>query len=529
MSVMRRRYAAVVIALCAAIFPRTTLFHPVVIGRLLRNIFTGAHPPPLDPVHAACTELDLVSSVAVVISVKDTCTQAGDVLAHLATMLPLAMQVVYVYPNFLGCNRVSITSVFHNLTVIASNATSSPIDGFLLARAHLTTPYALLMHNDAYPMESPAICELYRALQSHPTHAFTVPQLYERAENGLTVPHGHHRNLHLRHWMGGFRIAYDIDFDLLSRRLPRDFKGETVQPDFMEDHAYLGRVDDFHQYIDGKASFTLEYIDSVLSMRMNGTSPWYVPTARFLFNVDAGSIKWQDVPYFVHKRSEETGLAVRAYLNSKWGVEFPNTGIWHYLRDVMLSNVSLHGTELPGDTEGQAALFYSWFHSIGFNRYGNRTLVDVLHGTMPRGMLKIVRDAYVPTCEASATPPNLSNILPINRRRRIINITLSEDSIPISIRVSHNCSPSACGMLVVRANVCDCYTYVSPFRVQNYYGLRAVMDAMKLPSRILRFVQMKYTRTDDYDGTLSCNASSSCEVLVQTFDEHSQLKKWAWF
>ena len=61
----------------------------------------------------------------------------------------------------------------------------------------------------------------------------------------------------------------------------------------------------YHLYLDKDASFTLEYIDIVLAMRLNNTYPWYVPTSRFIFDVDVNKIGWCDIPYFVNKRSEE--------------------------------------------------------------------------------------------------------------------------------------------------------------------------------------------------------------------------------
>ena len=147
----------------------------------------------------------------------------------------------------------------------------------------------------------------------------------------------------------------------------------------MEDHMYLARTDTYHLYLDEMASFTMEYIDNVLAMRLNDTFPWYVPTARVIFDVDVNKIGWRDIPYFVHKRSEEIGLNVRSYLSRKWNVTFPNTGIWNYVRYSFLAEAVYDYNSLPEAWNYQFAMFLSWFHSIGFNRYNNVTFEDMLH------------------------------------------------------------------------------------------------------------------------------------------------------
>ena len=65
---------------------------------------------------------------------------------------------------------------------------------------------------------------------------------------------------------------------------------------------YMARTGTYHKYLDPMASFTMEYIDSILAMRLNHTYPWYVPTARVIFGVDVRKIGWRDIPYFVLQR-----------------------------------------------------------------------------------------------------------------------------------------------------------------------------------------------------------------------------------
>mmetsp|Transcript_5464 Transcript_5464/g.7198 ORF Transcript_5464/g.7198 Transcript_5464/m.7198 type:complete len:140 (-) Transcript_5464:13-432(-) len=119
-------------------------------------------------------------------------------------------------------------------------------------------------------------------------------------------------------------------------------------------------------------------MDMILNMRARNTSAWYVPTARCIFNVDTRKITWEDLPYLVYKRSEQIGHQVRTYLTNKWGVEFVNTGIWNYVRYVMLADVVIDAESLPREWEEQASAFYSWFESVGFNRYNGKLLPEFI-------------------------------------------------------------------------------------------------------------------------------------------------------
>lgn len=515
---------------------------PTIVGRLLRNPFCSKDPLPLAPIYNACTTKELEKLVTVVVTVKDTCTQAVLLLTHLATMLPRGMPVVYVYPGFVGCRSVNpLTGLFRDFTVKTLPPSASPIRGFLEARELIKTPYALLMHNDAYPMDHQAVCELLRALEAHPEAAFAAPQLYERSENGIAVPHGHHKNLHVRPSSANtetLSIHYDIDFDLLTQRRTKDFDPHGYpQMDFMEDHAYMGRTDTYHLYLDSAASFTMEYIDSILAMRANDSFPWYVPTARVVFDVDIHKVGWRDIPYFVHKRSEEIGLEVRAYLSQKWGVEFPNTGIWNYVRYSFLCDVLLDDNALPSDWESQAALYYSWFHSIGFNRYNGHTLHDTLHGEhmLPLdGKVFISRNTRIAPTDATPQAKTAADILPYEEGHKLINITLVNESIPIALSVSSECHAAKCGMLVLDGGSCYCVTYVSPYELGRDYGMTWLLDRLKLPSRTVKFVQMKHTsnaQTDRFLGaSVHCFANNpDCHIVAPAFSKTARLVQWSWF
>lgn len=511
---------------------------PTICGRLLRNIFCDDTPVAVAPHYAPCTDEELVAAVTIVATAKDRCTHATTFFAHLATAVPRAMRIIYMYPDFVGCRDVDPrVHLFPRLTVHRMATDASPIAGFLLARALMETPYALLLHNDAYLMEPPCACELIRALQAHPDAAFAAPQLYERGANGVAVPHGHHRNLHLqRTEAGDVGIAYDIDFELLTQRRAVDFHpGGYAQRDFMEDHAYMGRTATYHLYLDERASFTMEYLDSILAMRANGSYAWAVPTARVIFDVDTHKLGWRDIPYFVHKRSEEVGLQVRAYLSDKWGVAFPNTGIWNYVRHVFLSEAVFTDNALPADWSNQRALYLSWFHSIGFNRYDGATFLEALAADNGDGgddeHLRVSRVPPYLTARGAPTGVHASarSFLPRDDGRRLIQVALANRTMPIALRLTTECQPERCGLLVIDHGGCHCFTYLPPYAAARDYGAIAVLDLLKLPSRIFRFVQMKYAAATPRGASWQCAADeAACVAVVPAFAKTARIVKWGW-
>ena len=162
---------------------------------------------------------------------KDTCGQAYEHLAHLASMFPRDMPVFYAYPAIRGCRHVDAEAagakLFSNFTTVAVGRSEAPIAGFLKVQPLLRTKYAVLMHNDAYPMERDFACELFRALEAHPDYPIAAPQIYEAAGDKIIVPHGHHQNLHVRpstSSVSGYRIDFDLSLNLLTQREPEDFK-----------------------------------------------------------------------------------------------------------------------------------------------------------------------------------------------------------------------------------------------------------------------------------------------------------------
>ncbi|CAE8730209.1 unnamed protein product, partial [Polarella glacialis] len=477
-------------ALVLALTVGRVLYSPCV-RRLFRNTALPGIPDALKPVYPSCSDAELIASVSLVVTVKDTCAQIIDLFQHLSKIFPEGMHVYYAYPAIRGCRHVASgeagKALFVNFTEVAVGASDAPIAGFLKVQPLLKTKYAVLMHNDAFPMERDFACEMFRALEANPQYPIAAPQIYEAANDKIIVPHGHHQNLHVRPSKtstNGFRIDYDLSLHLLTQRAPDDFK-EGPQVDFLEDHAFFARSDRYHELLDPSGSFTLEYMDMILNMRARNTSAWYVPTARVLFDVDVNKITWEDLPYLVYKRSEQIGHQVRTYLTKKWNVEFVNTGIWNYVRYVMLADVVIKADDLPTDWDDQAAVFFCWFESVGFNRYNGQLLPDFIE--QPSGgavnISRTMKQELPTDVPAHRVPPqDAMEVLPKMPRKKAgaIDISFKEPHLPIGVKLT-NCDaqePSSyqfCGMAVQDGDQCTCYTYIVPFNLKTTLYLDKLM------------------------------------------------------
>jgi len=535
----------VFVALAIAVAAGRVLYSPC-MRRLFRNSALPGIPDALEPVYASCSDEELVEKVSLVVTVKDTCAQAEELLTHLSKMFPAGMKVFYALPGIRGCRHVTLDEVgsrlFTNYTQVVVGAGEAPIAGFLKVQPLLKTKYAVLMHNDAYPMEREFACEMYRALEAHPHYPIASPQIYEAAADKIIVPHGHHQNLHVRpsKSVQGFRIDYDLSLHLLTQRTPEDFK-EGPQVDFLEDHAFFARTDKYHELLDPAGSFTLEYMDMILNMRARNTSAWYVPTARCIFDVDTKKITWEDLPYLVYKRSEQIGHQVRTYLTKKWGVEFVNTGIWNYVRYVMLADVVLEQGSLPTEWKDQAAVFYSWFESVGFNRYNGQMLPEFIEDPMG-GAVKVSRtmEQILPTdVPADRVPPKSAmDILPKQGRKKAgaIDISFKEPHLPIGVRVgtcdaSEPKSYSLCGLAVQNGDKCTCYNYEVPFNLRTTLYLDKLMALMKLPARAFMYGQMKYWSIpiDQSNVDIFCEPSQAECTYEVHFSKDARVLQWSWF
>jgi hypothetical protein len=543
---MKRPTASGALTACALALLVGRLLQSSCLRRLFRNGALPGIPEAPPPVYAQCSGDELVAQVSLVVTVKDTCAQAEELLTHLSRMFPAGTNVFYAYPNIRGCRHVPAGEVgrrlFSNFTEVVVERADAPIAGFLKVQPLLKTKYAVLMHNDAYPLERDFACEMYRALEANPHYPIAAPQIYETAAEGVIVPHGHHQNLHARPSASGqgLRIDYDLSLHLLTQRKPEDFS-EGPQVDFLEDHAFFARSDRYHELLDPAGSFTLEYMDMILNMRSRNTSAWYVPTARCVFEVDTKKITWEDLPYLVYKRSEQIGHQVRTYLTKKWGLEFVNTGIWNYVRYVMLAEVVLEGDGLPTDWKDQAAIFYSWFESVGFNRYNGQYLPDFIDepSTEPVTVSRTQKQQLPTDVPEHRVPPRSgADILPRQKKKKAgaIDLSFKDPHLPIALRTaecdaSEPSSYELCGLAVQDGDKCTCWNYVVPFNLKTTLYLDKLMAWMKLPSRAFMYGQMKYwtVHIDPNSVDLKCEGTQEdCAYQVQ-FGPNARVLQWSWF
>lgn len=513
--------------------------------RMMRNVWLPDEPEYLQPAYPSCTNAEIVGAVSLVVTVKDTCAQAPQHLEYLASMFPEDIQVIYAYPGIRGCRHVPVDDIgrrlFKSWTSIEIGRADAPIIGFLQAQKVLKTKYAVLMHNDAYPMEADFACEMYRALEAHPEYPIAAPQIYEMGDTGILVPHGHHENLHVRPVPNGVghKIDYDLSMDLLTQRKAADFL-EGPQIDFLEDHAFFARSDIYHELLDEGGSFTMEYMDMILNMRARNTSAWFVPTARCYFAVHLSRLAWQDMPYFNYKRSEQVGHQVRTYLTNKWGVAFPNTGIWTYIRYVFLTDTVLERAALPEDWDNQAALFYTWFESVGFNRYDGQYFPDFIEkpSAFVVNVSRTMKHQLSNKVPLHRVPPKSAmEILP-NQPKKTLGkpeIAFDDPHVKIALRkrtcnLEEPSSYAECGLAFSEGSSCNCWNYVPLYNTQTTLYLDKLMDLLKLPSRAFMFAQMKFfeRKVEKDDVDVFCGAhQEDCGLQVQ-FPANAHLLQWSW-
>lgn len=462
---------------------------------LARNALLSGPVPRAPAPKYACP--DLANALTVVMTAKDTCSQAPAALVHLAASLPSKTRVVYHRPTYPGCDAVDLAAArlaLPALEIVDAPPDASPVDGFVTSLQTAATPFVLLVHNDVYAMDAHSICELVGAALSQPQHAVFAPQLYER-EATVVTPHAHQTNL--RNASAG--MTFDMDVDLLLRRWPSDF-AERAQPDFLEDHVYLVRAD-VPSFLDARASYTYEFVDNVLALRALGIVPHYVPTARFLFDVDPQKVSWHDVAYLAAKRSEARGHATCRYLSAKWGATFHPSGVWNYVRASYLWSARFEAARLPSEWRAQKRLYHAWFQSVGYSDVDD-SWEGAAHG--------VVVSRRVAPSDTGAHP-----------------ISLPTSWLPIETRYSRSCAVDDCGMLVVDADGCHCWTYAPPFDLDAVAPLERAFDLLRLPARALRFEAMRWGLRRAQEGA-QCPADESCALTVPSFGPEARLVRWGW-
>lgn len=537
----------------------------VLVYRSLRNAVLPGVPEAMPPAYAPVSAEVLARDVTVVVSAKDFLSQATEQLAFMSEVVPQNINMIYTYPRAVGIDEDAYRedvrkaiSGFPNAQVLELEPFANPFDGWKRAADLVKTPYTLFMHNDVYPLDAPRFLgELYAALEAHPAYAAAAPQIYEAEGPGELVAHTINTNLHLRRRESGVLfISHEVDASAGTKRKREDFS-EGAQSDFLEDHAFLLRSEFIRQVVDPPAAYTMEYMDSQISLRCLNTTVWFTPSARVEFRIWARNVRWRDLPFFAYRRSERLARSTKKYLEEKWGVEFPNTGFGAYVKYSTLRHVELSASraELPSAWEHQASLVAAWFEWIGFNYYraapaaessaeagaeaasappDNIRLPQLLHSAreMIGSGVRATRELFhMPPVTRTTALRNLEQVLPIRDRMKLPETRLPFEHLSLGVvRASFDGACDArgsklsslahlCGLLVEEpaaasgaaggggaadggadggAGRCTCWVYVAPY---EFYGpmswaIERLASTFKMAPRVAVYFSWLTTMKD---------------------------------
>lgn len=496
------------LAWSAVLLPSVSLL----VSRSLRNSMLPGTPDAMPQRYATVPPEVLARDVTVVVSAKDFLSQATEQLAFMRQVVPSDIAMIYTYPRAVGIDEdayradvKAAIATFPNARLLELESFANPFDGWKKAGDIVKTKYTLFMHNDVYPLDPERfLSELYAALEAHPEYAAAAPQIYEAEGPGELVSHTINTNLHLRRRPSGILfISHEVDATAGTKRKEEDFN-EGAQSDFLEDHAFLLRSSFIKSVVDPPAAYTMEYMDSQISLRCLNTTVWFTPSARVEFRIWARNVRWRDLPFFAYRRSERLARSTKAYLERKWGVEFPNTGFGAYVKYSTLRHVELSAAraELPTVWEHQASLVAAWFEWIGFNFYrasspggspaSNVRMPALLQHERPalaKGIIATRELYHIPPVTQTVANHNLESVLPIREREKLPETRLPFEHLSLGVvkaSFGGECEGAAasrlrpishlCGLLVERGGKaaagtdgaqaepsCTCWIYVAPY------------------------------------------------------------------
>jgi hypothetical protein len=488
---------------------------------LVRNCMLPKTPHEVRPKYPSCPAAMMAEEMTIVVSVKDACSQAPGFIRALEIFAPPSVHLIYTYPNFESCATIDLKDVlkrWEKVTLMPMPLRSSPMQGWVDAVPHIKTKYSMLLHNDGYALDSFFGCELLQSLKYHQANSgnkswvLAAPMLYESKYDGSLAAHATQTNLRLvkDESKQGVTVHHDHS---LRRALNRgsDFR-EGEQADFVEDHGFLIETDKIKTVIDPAASFTLEYLDMIMTIRANGWKALFVPTARLEFRVTEFS--WRDIPYFMYKRSEATAHGTRDYLMAKWQANFPNTGFWTYIKYTIVEQHVYRDVLTTMQWKDQAALVFGFFQMAGYNRYEQKPgakkrldFLDVL-GKLDRGWAPSAKDAVRASRELArpaitktrpAYVSHLDEILPYGRESGI-ETGIEHEYLPFSLAklTLGSCAQvtpaidEICGLIVEEAGSCICWINMPTFKSNSLVVrlLARVAAMIKVPSRVTTFVEM---------------------------------------
>eukprot|EP00615_Pteridomonas_danica_P010099 CAMPEP_0114336282 /NCGR_PEP_ID=MMETSP0101-20121206/5605_1 /TAXON_ID=38822 ORGANISM="Pteridomonas danica, Strain PT" /NCGR_SAMPLE_ID=MMETSP0101 /ASSEMBLY_ACC=CAM_ASM_000211 /LENGTH=650 /DNA_ID=CAMNT_0001468157 /DNA_START=120 /DNA_END=2072 /DNA_ORIENTATION=- len=549
-----------IILLIIEYFLRVNLDIPV--GTLIRNMMLSPTPAPISGKYQ-CNYDDLANDVTIVVTVKDACSQAPGFINALHKMAPENVHLIYTFPNFSSCATIpgldEELGKFTHTTKLPLPVRVSPMQGWVDAVPHIKTKYALLLHNDGYALDEFFLCELVEALKTKENiqveggqYVIAAPMLYESKADLSLAAHATQSNLRLvteNDAKYGRIVRHDHS---LSRALNRGSDVEEgPQTEFLEDHGFLIETDKIETVIDPHASYTLEYIDMIMTIRSHNWQVLFVPTARLEFRVTEFS--WRDIPYFMYKRSEVTAHGTRDYLISKWKADFPNTGFWTYIKytiveqhvydEFMLSQLSWADS---------ATIAFGFFQMAGYNRYFDTVaktpksdflsvLENLENGWQPEGPLLASRSLERKQWHMNETKPTKLPIEDIleTTQPKLINfeadmplhflpfVTLelkypSLESVPVTVK-------PLCGLVIQHGEgEISCWVNLPTFKSNN--KLMQFLDKfaaiIKLPSRITTFIELRLGSTIPAFEHVSPILDTLRDIDVNNDSPHGVKAKW---
>jgi len=509
---------AIVLLASCLMLNQVGIFVPVVM--MTRNCILPKTPKSITPKYPTCSPDMLSKEMTIVVSVKDACSQAPGFIRSLEKFAPPSVHLIYTYPNFKSCASIDLKDVlarWKKTTLLPLPLKSSPMQGWVDAIPYIKTKYSMLLHNDGYALDDFFGCELLRGLKHHQatnpnaSYVIAAPMLYESKADGSLAAHATQSNLRLvkDDSPQGMTVHHDHS---IRRALNRgfDFK-EGPQTEFVEDHGFLIETDKISTVIDPQASFTLEYLDMIMTIRANKWNVLFVPTARLEFRITEFS--WRDIPYFMYKRSESTAHGTRDYLMAKWQANFPNTCFWTYIKYTIVEQHEYVEALETMAWKDQAALVFGFFQMAGFNRYSLKPgksskevdFLDVLQrldrGWAPGGAVLASRTLWRPTI--TKTRPSyvdhLDEILPYGKDAKLeadfeheyLPFSLAKLTLPSCAAMSDEVS-SVCGLIIEERDDCVCWINMPTFKSNSLF-IRAMAKfaaLVKIPSRATTFLEM---------------------------------------
>jgi len=495
------------------------------VTKVFRNILFPARPNDLVPVHGTCGD-EMWKEMTIVVSVKDACSQAPGFLEGLHKIVPPSVHLIYSFPNFTSCASINMDKQFNywdKVTPLPLPLRSSPMQGWYDAVPKIDTKYTLLLHNDGYALDDFFACELLRGLHSRQQagneteegeYIASAPMLYESKKDGSLAAHATQENLRLvkNPDTGEVTVRHDHSVaKALNRGL--DFP-EGPQTEFLEDHGFMIKTDKIQEVIDPEASFTLEYIDMIMTIRSNNWKVLFVPTARLEFRITEFS--WRDIPYFMYKRSEITAHGTRDYLKAKWKANFPNTGFWTFIKYTIVEQHRYHGKEVKELAwKDQAAMVFGFFQMVGFNRYtlpepdGKQDFLYVLEkldaGWKTESSVHSSRELQRPKKDKprATKVEHLSEILPmVNKNWVNIEADLPLENLPFAAAVltldscntvtSNPGLENICGLVLKQNDGCQCWINLPTFKSNSLLVrfLDEFAGWVKIPSRVTTYLEM---------------------------------------